>query len=225
MLVQEEIVRRARIETRTGRRRVYSGKYAFSSIVFCAHCGDIYQRTHWIIRGERVHVWRCVSRLQKKSSGIDCLSRTVYEEDLHVAVVKAVNQLIAEKDDLLPAFRANVEKIIGTSNSAEIAEIDEKLVELQKELLKLASAKQDYSDITDQIDTLRDKKQRLLLEDATSEGVRRQMASIDAFLDEQQTAITEFDEELVRRLIEKITIFDDHMIFEFKSGLELDVQA
>lgn len=225
MLVQEEIVRRARIETGTGRRSVYSGKYALSSIVYCAHCGDIYQRTHWIIRGERIHVWRCVSRLQKKKSGIDCPSRTVYEKDLHAAVVKAVNQLIAEKDDLLPAFKKNIEKSIGTSNAAAVAEVDEKLVELQKELLRLANARQDYGEITDQIDALRDEKQKLLLEDATSEGIRQQMESIDAFLDEQQTAITEFDEELVRRLIEKITVFDDHMTFEFKSGLELDVQA
>ena len=53
MRVQEEIVRRAHLETSTGRRRIYSGKYALSSIVYCAHCGDFYQRTHWDIRGTK----------------------------------------------------------------------------------------------------------------------------------------------------------------------------
>ena len=43
--VQEEMVRRARLETGTGKRRVYSGKYALSHLVYCAHCEDIYRRT------------------------------------------------------------------------------------------------------------------------------------------------------------------------------------
>jgi len=34
--VQEEIVRRARISTGTGRRSVYSGKYALSTEPICA---------------------------------------------------------------------------------------------------------------------------------------------------------------------------------------------
>ena len=33
----------------------------------------------------------------------------------------------------------------------------------------------------------------------------------------------EYDEGLVRQLIEKITVYDDHLAFEFKSGLETDV--
>ena len=43
--VQEEMVRRARLETGTGKRRVYSGKYALSHLVYCAHCGDIFRST------------------------------------------------------------------------------------------------------------------------------------------------------------------------------------
>ncbi len=50
MMVQAEIERRAHLETGTGKRRVYSGKYALSSIVVCAHCGDLFQRTHWTIK-------------------------------------------------------------------------------------------------------------------------------------------------------------------------------
>ena len=36
--------------------------------------------------------------------------------------------------------------------------------------------------------------------------------------------VTEYDEGLVRQLIEKITVYDDHLAFEFKSGLETEVQ-
>ena len=55
--VQEEMVRRARLETGTGKRRVYSGKYELSHLVYCAHCGDIYRRTQWWIRGEKITVY------------------------------------------------------------------------------------------------------------------------------------------------------------------------
>ena len=51
--VQEEMARRASLETNVLRRRQYSGKYALTNIVFCAHCGEVFQRTQWNIRGNR----------------------------------------------------------------------------------------------------------------------------------------------------------------------------
>ena len=65
--VQAEIVRRANINT-DGRRRIYSAKYALSSLVVCAHCGDIYRRIKWNNRGCKSTVWRCVSRVEKKKA-------------------------------------------------------------------------------------------------------------------------------------------------------------
>jgi site-specific DNA recombinase len=45
----------------------------------------------------------------------------------------------------------------------------------------------------------------------------------DALL--QKTDITEFDEALVKKLIEKITVFADHFTVEFKSGLTIEIEA
>ena len=39
------------------------------------------------------------------------------------------------------------------------------------------------------------------------------------------TAITEFDETLVSRLIAKITVFEDHFTVDFKSGITIDIEA
>ena len=61
--------------------------------MYCADCGDLYQRTQWVLKGEHIPVWCCVSRLHKKKSGIDCQSRTLYETDLHAAVVTAFKQI------------------------------------------------------------------------------------------------------------------------------------
>ncbi len=46
-----------------------------------------------------------------------------------------------------------------------------------------------------------------------------------AFMDEQTTAVTEYSETLVRRLIEKITVYDDRITVEFNSGLAIDVDT
>jgi site-specific DNA recombinase len=64
MQVQEELSRRGNLHTgKENNKRLYSAKYALSSIVFCGECGEIYRRVHWNNRGCKSIVWRCVSRL------------------------------------------------------------------------------------------------------------------------------------------------------------------
>ena len=203
---------------------IYSGKYALSHLVYCSDCGDLYRRTQWFLKGEHVPVWRCVSRLEKRKSGIDCPSRTIYETDLHAAVVTAFNQMIEQKDEFLPGMRLAVEWALGQSNSPRVAEIDTRLEALQKELLKKANAKQGFEELADEIDALREEKQDLLVEDANRAAMKQRLDELEAFLDEHQEPVTDYDEGMVRRLIERITVFEDHLDFEFKSGLETEVQ-
>jgi site-specific DNA recombinase len=49
------------------------------------------------------------------------------------------------------------------------------------------------------------------------------MTDMRAFLKKQRTDITEYDEQLIQRLIEKVTIYEDRFSVEFKSGVTLDV--
>ena len=224
MQVQEEMQRRANLETGTGKKRVYSGKYALSHLVYRAHCGDIFRRSQWFIRGERIPVWRCVSRLEKKRSGIDCPSRTLYEKELQAAVVTAFNQLVEQKDELLPGMRLAMERMLRQSNSPRVMEIDKKLEDLQRELLKKANARQGYDSLADEIDMLRDEKQALLMEDADSAGMKQRMEEIERFLEGQVTGLTDYDEAMVRQLVERITVYDDHLAFKFKYGTQTEVQ-
>lgn len=46
---------------------------------------------------------------------------------------------------------------------------------------------------------------------------------MSVFLREQPTAIAEYDELLVRRLVEKVTVYEDKFTVEFKSGMTADV--
>ncbi|MBK5201901.1 MAG: integrase [Spirochaetaceae bacterium] len=44
------------------------------------------------------------------------------------------------------------------------------------------------------------------------------------FLDSLSRELTEYEEVYVRTLIDKITVYDDHFIVEFKSGIETQIE-
>ena len=50
--------------------------------------------------------------------------------------------------------------------------------------------------------------------------MKQRVEELEAFLDERQEQVTDYDEGMVLRLIERITVFDDRFAFEFKCGLE-----
>lgn len=51
------------------------------------------------------------------------------------------------------------------------------------------------------------------------------MNDMISFLDEMPQAITEYSDTITRRLVEKITIFDEKIVVEMKSGLQMEVEA
>ena len=63
-----------------------------------------------------------------------------------------------------------------------------------------------------------------LVESAEREGLKQRIREMREFLEQQSTEITEYDELLVRRLIEKVTVYDERFEVEFKSGAKVDVE-
>jgi uncharacterized coiled-coil protein SlyX len=57
------------------------------------------------------------------------------------------------------------------------------------------------------------------------DGIQARLDELQDFIASQETDITEFDEALVKKLIEKITVFADHFTVEFKSGITIDIEA
>ena len=164
-----------------------------------------------------------MNRIHKTKSGIDCPARTVKEDHLQAAVVQAINELIEEKDRLLPKVQAAIEQGLTKNNQETIAEIDQQLESLEKELIDKANAGLKCEDLTCQIDALQEEKQKLLMEEAGEKGLHQRMQEIAEFLKGQETGIEEYDETLVRKLIEKITVYDDRCDVEFKSGIIVEV--
>ncbi len=91
--------------------------------------------------------------------------------------------------------------------------------------MKLASSKTDYEDVAEEIYRLRENKQNLQLKSAGRDEVKKRIADMVTFLREQPSALTEYDEPLVRRQIGKVTVYEDKFTVEFKSGVTMNVGA
>lgn len=222
--VQEEMIRRSNMASGEGRkkRRVYSSKYALSSLCTCSKCGDIYRRIAWNNRGKRSNVWRCCTRVENGPSACD--APTVPEEELQQATVKAINLLVRCSESMRSILMTNIETALAEDNGDELEVITAELEAKQKEMVKLAHAKEDYTSLLDEIDELREKKQELLVDKAGVEGFKKRIGEMQDFLNNAGTELAEYDEGMVRRYIKGITIYEDRFTVSFKAGIDLDIQ-
>lgn len=222
MKAQEELFRRSNLHSGQNRKkRVYSSKYALSSIVYCSKCGEIYRRIVWNNRGNRMVVWRCCTRVEHGLKACDADS--IKEEVLQDAVVRAVNQTITESESFLPILKENIEAVLDPTGETALVEIEAELLAVQQELTKRALDNKKDDELAERVQQLMEKKQEALLQKANRAGEQQRIQELMGFLDKQGRKITEYDEQLVRKLIEKITVYEDKLEVEFKAGITVDV--
>ena len=226
MQVQAELVRRRVVHVSpTGKKRSFSCNHCFAQMVFCGDCGELYRRVHWNNHGCKSIVWRCISRLEPGSADTNCTNRTVNELLLQEVTVTAINQILTERGTFLKQLQANIAKAVVSADTLSPDGIQARLAELQKELIKKANNKQDYDAIADEILRLREQKEQSEVDSHHREEAMNRIKELQDFISKQKTDITEFDEALVKKLIEKITVFADHFTVEFKSGITIDIEA
>ena len=178
------------------RKRIYSSKYALGSICTCT----------------------------RVEHGLDaCDAHTIGEEELHQATVKAINLLVRCSSSMKIVLLQNIEAAIVDDNSDELEILNELLTSKQKELMKLAQAKKDYSAFADEFERLKEKKQKLLVAKADTEGFKKRISELEEYMIEANEELTEYDESMVRKYIQEIKIYDDRFKVCFKAGIELDI--
>lgn len=222
--VQEEMTRRANLTSGVDgkKKRIYSSKYALSSICICTKCGDIYRRIAWNNRGKISTVWRCCTRVENGPSA--CNAPTVQESELQVATIKAINQLLSCSDSMMQILKDNIGTALADDNYGEMEKLNTILKEKQKALIKLAHAKKDYTALADEVDVLRDKKQELQVQRAEIEGGKKRITELADFLQEANQKLTEYDESMVRKYIEQIKVYEDKFTVCFKAKVEIEIK-
>ena len=59
-----------------------------------------------------------------------------------------------------------------------------------------------------------------MAENVEREGRRQRIEKLTEFLNNQTFELQKYDEQLTRKLIERVTVFDEKLTIEFKSGVE-----
>ena len=230
--VQEKLHQRANIYKKSSKLKTeskgkHSGKYALSKITICKECGCEYRRQIWSKYGEKKAVWRCENRLRNGTRYCKD-SPTIEESVLHRAVLQAINQVLENKGDFVQTFRKNVvTALIHGTEDSEYAEEKKKLQKTMAELIQ-QQAKQNGDKtafeehcqaITAQIEALEMKQIK-----ETSVGKNsRKMEDINGFLDKTNCVLTEYDDKLVRQLIQNINVVNATKIeVVFKSGITVE---
>ncbi len=91
--------------------------------------------------------------------------------------------------------------------------------------MKKVNQKDDYDAITDEILRLRDMRKQAEVDSVVKDEQMRLIQDLQDLIRLQPTTITEFDEVLVKRLIEKITVFEHRFTVDFKSGVSIDIEG
>ena len=230
--VQEELHQRANLYKKSSKQETeskgkHSGKYALSKIMVCKECGSEYRRQIWSKYGEKKAVWRCENRLRNGTRYCKD-SPTIEESVLHRAVLHAINQVLENKGDFLQTFRKNVVTALtyGTEDS-EYAKEKKKLQKSMAELIQ-QQAQQNGDEttfeercqaITAQIEALEMKQ----IKAAVRGEKGKKMEDIEDFLDKTNCVLTEYEDKLVRQLIQNINVVDVSKIeVVFKSGITVE---
>ena len=222
--VQEEMKRRVNIrQGMDGKKRVYSSKYALSSIVFCGHCNDMFRRTNRNNNGKTHIVWKWITRLD--ATRVECPARTLSEVQLQNLVLEVINKVLGGKQRAIKVLETNISEVLGNAHTEELERIRKQIEKQQTLLVKMTAASEDYSKVVDKIYALQNEQKQAMADSVNYKAQIERTEEMIEYLKSQPKRVTAYDEQLVRKLIEKITVYDDHLDFLFKSGIHIEIKG
>ena len=89
---------------------------------------------------------------------------------------------------------------------------------MQIQLIQAANQHQNCDALTQQIMDLRKQKEKVQSRETDKQTKLHSIDEINKLVEFHKYGLVDFDEQLVRRLVEKITIFKRYMEFTFKDG-------
>ena len=240
-LVQTEKLRRANLNKSAITRKKnseqktkskYSSKYILTDILACSTCGHAYRRQVWSKYGVKTAVWRCEDRLKQGIKAKCQCSPTLNENELHHAVMTAINKVVENTDGFISIFRENVIQVIN-DHTAKVAttEYDEQIQLLQNNMLKLiednaknGTVSEDFDDrykvISQQINEVKTQKSQQIEAIKQLKSYGEGFAQLDHEIGTISPQVREFDQDLVKRLIQSVKVGRNSKLeIQFYSGI------
>ena len=207
----------------------YASKYALSERLVCGECGTLHRRCTWSKQGRKRIVWRCVSRLDYGTKYCHN-SPTLDEEPLQKAILAAINSVMSEKSTLIRKITSAMEMELAPvpGESMSLADIERRLGELNdqtRELVAESARVEDATACTAQLRAIMNeaailKEKRALIEEqrqSNAQAVRR-IEDAAAAMAQASTHISEWDEALIRQLVDTVKVNSAEKITVFLRG-------
>lgn len=184
----------------------------------CDECGSRYKRCTWTSNGQRRVVWRCVNRLENGKKYCQ-KSPTILEKDLHNAIVRAINRFNQENETTYRLLmKASLSDALGLSGSSEemelltrkIEALNAKMMAMVNEAVSEEKSIDDnegeFKEISDEIEQLNSRVNTIKELMSKDESAKSRMEAINAKVEELKDGVTEYDDTIVRQMIECVKV-------------------
>jgi site-specific DNA recombinase len=236
--VQQELARRSskrKISSKTTTEQgKYSSKYALSELLICGNCGTPYRRTTWSARGKKQIVWRCISRLEHGKTYCPD-SPTIKEEQLHKAIIHAINNYYSCRNDIARILKANIGTVLECQGQEEIISIENRLKEIDQarnDLVNLIASggcdedklDSEFAKLYQEEQQLNEQLETLKSQNKTSSETQAKLNKIMDMIENEKFELETFDNVLIRKLIECVKVLSKNEILViFKGGYEVKI--
>ena len=211
----------------------YASKYALSERLVCGECGTLYRRCTWSKQGRKRIVWRCVSRLDYGTKYCHN-SPTLDEELLQRAILAAINSVMSQKSTLIRQITSAMEMELAPvpGESMSLADIERRLAQLDERFQTLLAEAIDaedkeacnaqFAEILTEQTTLKKQKEEILQSSADTDRVCTSMKQAEEAMENTAQTITEWNENAVRQIVERVTVLSaDEILVRIKGGAEI----
>lgn len=206
----------------------YKSRYALSERLVCGECGTLYRRCTWSKRGKKKVVWRCVSRLDYGTKYCH-KSPTLEEGSLQRTILAAISSVMSQKETIISRITGAMEQTLAPipGETMSLSEIEQRLAEIDEEVRRIVvqTAEQGLNICSDHMKALTDecaelKKQRSRIQEqrTNNSALMKRVDDVASTLRQTSPTITEWDESLIRQLVDTVKVVSAEKIIVYLQG-------
>ncbi|WP_270304539.1 hypothetical protein [Baileyella intestinalis] len=143
--------------------------------------------------------------------------------DLQKAVIKAVLDLIIDEDRLFNDICSDLEDLTTEASEIEHDDINNKLDELQQQVLSQGKTGKNTTELAEEIQQLRERKNEIETTKSERKRDEERVVALRKSVEKAKDKVLAYDEQLVRNFIEEIRVFPDKLTVTVKGGAKEDI--
>ena len=209
----------------------YSSKYALTELLVCGECKSAYRRCTWTASGKKKIVWRCINRIEYAKKYCHN-SPSVEESILQRAVMAAIMETANQNAEILRTLKLHIGiGLAGEKSEDNSIDLQIRIAEIDAEFKKMLDRvstdtieafdeetatrlMNEKSRLQQQLESIADAEQR-------RENAKSRLDDIYTILDGIKNHPMEYDDQIVRQLLECVVVDSKEQITViFKGGLK-----